>query len=199
MLRKEIHRLGYTAKFSLYDEKEVKRLMTQLARHLLEHEGDLPSLEPSIAKISSAKNRRREPMSTTNFLKTSSTDLHTCMRAYNAVDFDSLLSLTVKLFEDFPEVLVNYQERFRYIMIDEYQDTNPVQYRLASLLTPNTKIYASSATMTSRSTDGGAPRSNTFYNSTADCIVKLEQNYRSTPTILQAANAVISQQQRAAR
>ena len=56
------------------------------------------------------------------------------MRAYNAVDFDNLLGLTVELFEKHPEILGKYQERFRYIMIDEYQDTNPIQYRLASLL-----------------------------------------------------------------
>ena len=108
--------------------------MTQLARHLLEHEGELPSLEPSIAKISSAKNRGESNVDD-KFSQDLFDRLHTCMRAYNAVDFDSLLSFTVKLFEDFPEVLATYQDRFRYIMIDEYQDTNPVQYRLASLLT----------------------------------------------------------------
>ena len=114
------------------------------------------------------------------------------MRAYNAVDFDSLLSLTVKLFEDFPQVLAAYQERFRYVMIDEYQDTNPVQYRLASLLTAkhqNLCVVGDD----DQSIYGwrGAEIKHILQFESAT-VVKLEQNYRSTPTILQAANSVIA-------
>src|SRR5690606_20666061 len=61
------------------------------------------------------------------------------MRAYNAVDFDGLLTMTVELFKTFPHVLESYQDRFHYLMIDEYQDTNPIQYELASLLTKKRK------------------------------------------------------------
>ncbi len=191
VLRKEIHRLGYTAKFSLYDEKDVKRLMTQLARHLLEHEGELPSLEPSIAKISSAKNRGESNVDD-KFSQDLFDRLHTCMRAYNAVDFDSLLSLTVKLFEDFPEVLAVYQERFRYIMIDEYQDTNPVQYRLASLLTDKHQNLCVVGDDDQSIYGWRGAEIKHILQFEAGTVVKLEQNYRSTPTILQAANSVIA-------
>src|SRR5262249_48350571 len=125
------------------DEKDMRRLASQIARHLLEHEeGELPSLEKTFHKISYAKSRGlsledaggqdtswHDAFSSSLFVR-----LKTCMRAYNAVDFDSLLSLTVELFETYPEILHRYQDRFRYIMIDEYQDTNPIQYRLAELL-----------------------------------------------------------------
>ena len=81
------------------------------------------------------------------------------MRAYNAVDFDNLLALTVELFEKYPAVLDAYQERFRYIMIDEYQDTNPIQYRLASLLAAKYRSsYVSSGMMINPFMDGGEQR-----------------------------------------
>ena len=194
VLRKEIHRLGYTAKFSLYDERDVKRLMTQLARHLLEHEGELPSLEPTMAKISSAKNRGQSNVDD-KFSQDLFDRLHVCMRAYNAVDFDSLLSLTVKLFEDFPDVLETYQDRFRYIMIDEYQDTNPIQYRLASLLAAkhNNLCVVGDDDQSIYGWRGAEIKHILQFESTT--VVKLEQNYRSTPTILQAANAVIANNQ----
>lgn len=203
VLRKEIHHLGYTSQFSLYDEKDVKRVVGQLARHLLEHEGDLPSLEPTIAKISYAKSRglsfeeikAEKPTWHDQFSHDLFDRLQTCMRAYNAVDFDSLLSLTVKLFEDFPEVLQKYQERLRYVMIDEYQDTNPIQYRLAKLLAEK---YQNLCVVgdDDQSIYGwrGAEIKNILQFESSH-IIKLEQNYRSTPTILKAANAVISHNQ----
>jgi superfamily I DNA/RNA helicase len=115
------------------------------------------------------------------------------MRAYNAVDFDHLLGLTVELFQRFPDVLSLYQERYRYIMIDEYQDTNPIQYQLAALLSSShhnlcvvgdddQSIYGWRGADVKNILD--------FENAT---VIKLEQNYRSTNAILKAANAVIGQ------
>ncbi len=200
VLRKEIHHLGYTSQFTLYDEKDTRRLSMQLARHLLEHEGELPSLESSLSKIAFAKCRGM-PIEDTmpdkrDWHEQFSCDLFgklkTCMRAYNAVDFDSLLSLTVQLFEEHPQVLDHYQKRYHYIMIDEYQDTNPVQYRLAKLLS-NSHNNLCVVGDDDQSIYGwrGAEIKNIlqFESST---IIKLEQNYRSTPTILNAANAVIA-------
>ncbi|MBS0620082.1 MAG: UvrD-helicase domain-containing protein [Verrucomicrobia bacterium] len=199
ILRKEIHRLGFTPQFTLYDEKDVRRLSTQLARHLLEHEGDLPSLEKSLNKISYAKSRglafeeapgetEPDPFSRDLFER-----LKICMRAYNAVDFDSLLTLTVDLFESHPEVLERYQERYRYIMIDEYQDTNPIQYRLAKAIA---RKYDNLCVVgdDDQSIYGwrGAEIKN-ILEFDASTVIKLEQNYRSTPTILKGANAVIAQ------
>ncbi len=118
--------------------------------------------------------------------------LQTCMRAYNAVDFDSLLSLTVQLFEEHPEVLEHYQDRYQYIMIDEYQDTNPIQYRLARLISNkhNNLCVVGDDDQSIYGWRGAEIKNILEFES--ETVVKLEQNYRSTPTILQAANAVIS-------
>lgn len=200
VLRKEIHHLGYTPNFSLYDEKDIRRMTTQLVRHMLEHEGDLPSIEETISKISFAKSRglsfEEMPKETANWHDNFSADLYqrlqTCMRAYNAVDFDSLLSLTVRLFEEFPEVLERYQDRYRYIMIDEYQDTNPIQYKLSKLLSAKHQnlCVVGDDDQSIYGWRGAEIKNILQFESTT--IIKLEQNYRSTPTILKAANAVIA-------
>jgi DNA helicase-2/ATP-dependent DNA helicase PcrA len=199
ILRKEIHHLGYTSEFSLYDEQDVKRLTKGLARQILEHDGDLPSLESTLAKISFERSRGKSAESSDKWHDRFAHDLFSrlqvCMRAYNAVDFDSLLSLTVQLFEEFPHVLKRYQEQYRYIMIDEYQDTNPVQYRLAELLSESHQNLCVVGD-DDQSIYGwrGADVKNILQFSSAT-VVKLEQNYRSTPTILKAANAVIRNNQ----
>jgi superfamily I DNA/RNA helicase len=199
ILRQDIHRLGYTQQFTLYDEKDVHRLVSLIARDLLDREGDLPSLTATIALIVNAKNKGLKPEelfdSTSpwheQFARTVYTRLKDSMRAYNAVDFDNLLCLSVELFEKHPDVLEKYQERYRYIMIDEYQDTNPIQYRLAELLSfkyQNLCVVGDD----DQSIYGwrGAEVRNIleFENQT---LIKLEQNYRSTNSILKAANAVI--------
>lgn len=190
VLRKEIHHLGYTNQFSLYDEREVKRLMKSLARHILEHEGDLPSLESTFDKISMAKNKS-EPIEDP-FSKQLFESLQVCMRAYNALDFDHLLSLTVQLFDEFPQVLKRYQERYRYIMIDEYQDTNPVQYRLAYLLSQEHQNLCVVGDDDQSIYGWRGAEIKHILQFEAKTVIKLEQNYRSTPTILQGANAVIA-------
>lgn len=200
LLRKEIHHLGYTSNFTLYDENDVRRLSQNLACHLLQHEGELPSMEKSLGKIAFAKSRGasfeeisrektdwHDPFSADLFDR-----LKTCMRAYNAVDFDSLLTLTSELFQEKPEILEKYQERYQHIMIDEYQDTNPVQYKLAKLLAGkrgNLCVVGDD----DQSIYGwrGAEIKN-ILQFESETLVKLEQNYRSTPLILQAANSVIA-------
>ena len=200
VLRKEIQRLGYTSNFTLYDEKDTRRLSQQLARHLLEHEGELPSLEKTLGKISYAKSRglsfEEVAKEKADWHDQFSADLFgrlkTCMRAYNAVDFDSLLSLTVQLFEEHPDVLAHYQERYRYIMIDEYQDTNPVQYRLAKMISSkyNNLCVVGDDDQSIYGWRGAEIKNILHFES--EVVIKLEQNYRSTPTILKAANSVIA-------
>lgn len=199
VLRKEIHHLGYTKQFSLYDEKDIKRLVTQLARHLLAHEGELPSLESTLSKISYMKSRglsyeeasSEDPKWKDSLTKDLFEGLHVSLRAYNALDFDSLLSLTVQLFETFPDVLNQYQERCRYLMIDEYQDTNPVQYRLAKLLSGkyNNLCVVGDDDQSIYGWRGAEIKNILQFESSIT--IKLEQNYRSTPNILEAANSVI--------
>lgn len=203
VLRQDIALLGYTPKFSLYDEQDVQRLINMIARDILQHEGELPSLAPTLHAIRLVKNKglSAEEIKGTesawhdSFAQEVYRRLQASMRAYNAVDFDHLLCLTVELFEKFPAVLDRYQERYRYIMIDEYQDTNPIQYRLASLLAAkyhNLCVVGDD----DQSIYGwrGAEVKNILEFEKA-CVIKLEQNYRSTNTILRAANAVIGHNQ----
>lgn len=201
ILRHDIFHLGYTSQFSLYDEQDVQRLINLIARDILQHDGELPSLAPTLAAIRQAKNQGLTPEQLKeeswhdNFAKQVYQRLQASMRAYNAVDFDNLLGLTVELFERFPQVLDKYQERFRYIMIDEYQDTNPIQYRLASLLAAKYQ-HLCVVGDDDQSIYGwrGADVKNILLFDQAT-VIKLDQNYRSTNNILKAANAVIQNNQ----
>jgi DNA helicase II / ATP-dependent DNA helicase PcrA len=199
VLRQDIGKLGYTTKFSLYDEQDVQRLVNMIVRDILQIEGELPSMASTMNAIRQAKNKGLTPDELEadqsewhdGFTKDVYRRLLASMRAYNAVDFDHLLGLTVELFEKFPDVLDKYQERYHYIMIDEYQDTNPIQYRLASLLSSKYH-HLCVVGDDDQSIYGwrGADVKNILDFKEAT-VIKLEQNYRSTNTILRAANAVI--------
>lgn len=190
VLRHEIHHLGYTKQFSLYDERDMRRLLKQITRDHLEHEGDLPSIEPIMASIARAKSQGTSPddaMSRALFER-----LQTSLRAFNAVDFDSLLSLTCELFEEHPDVLAKYQEHFRYIMIDEYQDTSPIQYKIAKMLSDkhDNLCVVGDDDQSIYGWRGAEIKNILAFES--EHVIKLEQNYRSLPTILKAANSVIA-------
>ncbi len=201
VLRKEIERLGYTRAFSLYDERDIQRVVQQLTRDLLGHEGELPSLAPTRAALADAAQQGFSAAEASqgtwhdSFSKDLYVRLQSTLRAYNAVSFDSLISLTIQLFEGHADVLDRYQERFRYLMIDEYQDTNPAQFRLAELLAAK---YQNLCVVgdDDQSIYGwrGAEVKNILHFK-ADHTIKLEQNYRSTSVILEAANAVIRHNQ----
>jgi len=199
VLREEIHHLGFTSQFTLYDEGDMQRLINLIARDLLDREAELPSLAATKAIIINAKNKGLKAEEIIDissewhqeFARTVYQRLQDSLRAYNAVDFDNLLWLTVELFEKHPQILDKYQERFRYLMIDEYQDTNPIQYRLAKLLSAkyhNLCVVGDD----DQSIYGwrGAEVRNILEFDNAQ-VIKLEQNYRSTNTILKAANGVI--------
>lgn len=201
VLRKEIQHLGYTRDFSLYDERDLQRIIAQLAREMLGHEGELPSLAPTLKALTDASQHGLSSSEAKNqswhdeFSKDLYFRLQSTLRAYNAVSFDSLITLTIKLFEEHPQVLDRYQEIFRYLMIDEYQDTNPAQFRLAELLA---KKYQNLCVVgdDDQSIYGwrGADVKH-ILEFRADHMIRLEQNYRSSPTILEAANAVIGHNQ----
>lgn len=204
VLREDITRLGYTRDFTLYDPQDVERLATAIARDILKHESTIPSLGPMVAAISLARNRDLSPEEISGtgsdwhdgFTQKVYRRLIESMRAHNAVDFDSLLSLTVQLFREHPDVLLKYQERYRYLMIDEYQDTSPVQYQIAHLLSQR---YQNLCVVgdDDQSIYGwrGADVANILGFDQA-VVIRLEQNYRSSNTILQSANAVISNNSR---
>lgn len=199
VLRKEIHHLGYTPNFTLYQPADVERLVKAIAHDLLESDQELPSLAATMAEINRAKNLGLSPDEMPGlkdtwhdrFVKQVYCRLMESMRAHNAVDFDNLLTLTVELFTRFPEVAHRYQERFRYIMIDEYQDTNPIQYRLATLLSSGhgNLCVVGDDDQSIYGWRGADIRNILDFNHAV--VVKLEQNYRSTPIILKGANAVI--------
>ena len=170
VLKTDIHNIGYTSQFSIYDERDVTRLLKSVETHLAEEN---PEEEEKIEDEKLAAELKRS------------------MRAYNAVDFDGLLSLTLELFQNHPDVLEKYQTRFKYILIDEYQDTNEVQYELATLLShKHGNLFVVGDDDQSIYSWRGA-RVENILKFPYDNIIKLEQNYRSTQTILDAANAVI--------
>jgi superfamily I DNA/RNA helicase len=198
ILRREIEKLGYTKDFSLYDERDLTRIVTQLTRDLLGHERELPSLAPTLAALAKASNSGLNAQTANqgtwhdSFSKDLFIRLQSTLRAYNAVSFDHLITLTIRLFEEHPHILEKYQDRYRYLMIDEYQDTNPAQFRLAELLAnkyQNLCVVGDD----DQSIYGwrGAELKNILHFK-ADATIKLEQNYRSTAPILQAANSVIT-------
>lgn len=171
ILKCDIHHIGYTPNFSIYDERDMNRLTKSVLSHLAEEcTEENPDIEEEKLRIA----------------------LKHSMKAYNAVDFDSLLSLTLELFQNHSHILHKYQERFRYILIDEYQDTNEVQYQLAELLSSRSgNLFVVGDDDQSIYSWRGA-RAENILQFPHRTLVKLEENYRSTQPILSAANAVIA-------
>lgn len=197
ILREDIHYLGFTREFTLWDEGDVQRIIKIIARDELGIEAELPSLLPTFEAISKARSQglKTEEMDVStwhdDFTKTVYKRLLDAFRAFNGLDFDSLLTETVNLFEKFPDVLKKWQDRYRYVMIDEYQDTNPIQFRLTELLTrSHNNLCVVGDDDQSIYGWRGASIKNILEFSGATTI-KLEQNFRSTSTILNAANQVI--------
>ena len=203
ILRVEAPRLGYTRQFTIYDQADTRRLIKQC----LERVGADPKRFPPAAvlgQISDAKNRLRDAaeyrsMVGSYFEQTVADAFELYEREllrYNAMDFDDLLGRAVNVLELFAEVRERYQQAFRHVLVDEYQDTNHAQYRWLTLLSGerrNLAVVGDDA----QSIYGfrGADIRNIldFGQDFPDAhIVKLEQNYRSTQTILSAANAVIA-------
>lgn len=202
ILRRDIRRLGYKPNFTIYSDSDQAGVVRQALSDL---NIDTKQFQPDLVRwqISSAKNRliapEQYPKLSTNPLEQVTAAVYPryqhLLRAYNAIDFDDIIMLTVQMLEELPEVRQHWQQRFSYIMVDEYQDTNAGQYKLISLLAQghgnlcvvgddDQAIYGWR----------GADITNilNFSSERSSCkVVKLEQNYRSTGTILNAANTVI--------
>lgn len=205
LLRREAHAVGMKSNFTIADRQDILRHLQTIARDLLEHErGDLPSLQCLLDDIAESKNKcvpiekvalKRSISWYPQFAREVFNRLNACLRIYNIVDFDHMLWLTNELLEKNKAILDKYSARFRYIMIDEYQDTNPVQAKIAE------KIASSWGNLCVVGDDDqsiyswrGADVAN-ILNFNADTVIKLEQNFRSTPIILNAANSVIQANQ----
>ncbi len=202
-LRMEIDVTGwYSRHFTIYDEGDIKLLVRQCLKEL-----DLPERQFSagsvIGTISNAKNQLITPeqfsAQADNYYQQRVASVYSLYQkkllANNAMDFDDLMNVAVRLLEERPEVLGKYQQRFRYILVDEYQDTNHTQYTLTRMLAAKHRNLCVVGDA-DQSIYGwrGADISNILdfekdYPEAA--VIKLEQNYRSTQIILDAANALI--------
>ncbi len=202
MLREDADLLGYTGQFTIYDDDDSKRMVRDIMQALGIEQKQF-SINMIRSKISSAKNAMIGPE---DMLKSADSpndkkaaqvylELERRLRAANAMDFDDLLVRTLELLRTRPEVLDKYQERFRYISVDEYQDTNHVQYEIANLLAAKYQnLMVVGDDDQSIYSWRGADITNIldFEKDFKNCkTVKLEQNYRSTGHILSAANAVV--------
>ena len=202
ILRREIQALGYGSNFSIYDDADQQTLIKECLKEL---EIDEKQFQPRamLGVISGAKNKLLTPdqydRQAFDYFEQVAGRVYRLYQEKlfknNAVDFDDLLMLTVRLFKEHPHVLGYYQTKFKYILVDEYQDTNHTQYVLVTMLAeryrnvcvvgdPNQSIYKWR----------GADINNilSFERDYPEAkVVKLEQNYRSTGNILEAANTVI--------
>ena len=197
ILRADIERLGYKKNFSIYDEGDQTGLIRKIITRTAARD---EKLDPNVAKalISKAKNngwREPAPGEERSLAGAVFARYQSELKTLNAVDFDDLLLLCVQLLEEHPEVRERWQQRFRYLMVDEFQDTNRLQLRLISQLADaNQNVAVVGDDDQSIYGWRGAEVTNIlefeshFPNPT---VVKLEQNYRSTNAILQTANALI--------
>jgi len=202
-LRRDIVHLGRERDFAIYDSDDQERLMRRVLRDLNLNEKQNPP-RAIHARISSAKNELVSPQEYARLNRTYFDEIVVrCYERYqallheaNALDFDDLLVETVRLFDQHPEVLARYQERYAYLLVDEYQDTNRAQYVLVKQLAARRRnLFAVGDADQSIYGWRGADIRNIlqFEQDYPDAqVILLEQNYRSTQSILDSAQAVIN-------
>ena len=204
ILRRHIDLLGYDRNFTIYDASDQKSLMKEVLKEMKIDTKQFPE-RSVMSEISSAKNEYKSPLDYrneygSNFRNQRIADIYENyqkrLKENNALDFDDLLVKMVDLFQTNPDVLEHYQDRFQYIMVDEYQDTNTVQFLLVSLLA---KKYRNLCVVGDDDQSIYKFRGANIYNILnfekvfPDAqVIRLEQNYRSTQNILNAANGVIA-------
>src|SRR3954467_10690431 len=203
ILRREAERLGYRSNFTIYDSADQIRLTKQCLEEL---ERDPKRFTPRgiHSQISNAKNQLIGPVEyasrVASFYDQTVADVYDLyqrrMFASNAVDFDDMLYLTVDVLERFPEAKERWQKSFRYVLVDEYQDTNHAQYRFLQLLAePDMNVFAVGDPDQSIYAFRGADIRNVMEferDFPGAKSIALEQNYRSTNSILEAANGIIA-------
>ena len=204
ILRREIERIGYDRSFTIYDTTDSERVIKEILRDRnLDEKTFLP--RSVLGMISKAKDQMASPEA---FAKDAGDDYRlkriaelykeyqSRLKASNAVDFDDIILLTVQILQQFEDVRDYYQRKFRYVLIDEYQDTNHLQYLLASLLAgryENICVVGDDDQSIYRFRGATIRNILDFEKEYKGArVIRLEQNYRSTQSILDAANAVIS-------
>ncbi|NVN89755.1 MAG: UvrD-helicase domain-containing protein [Desulfuromonadales bacterium] len=204
ILRQEIHHLGFERSFAIYDDRDSERLLKDVLKEL---DLDDKKYPPKVIgpKIDDFKNRGLFPKDIDSVVagdifNAKVVEIYNAyqerLKKCNALDFGDMLLLTVQLLEQFPDVQRRFQERFQWIMVDEYQDTNPVQYKLIRLLAGERKnlCVVGDDDQSIYSWRGADIRNILEFEKDFPgvLVVRLEQNYRSTSTILKAAGAVVS-------
>lgn len=203
ILRRFSDRLGYATNFNIYDSDDQKSAVKNILKELKIDPKKYPE-KMFLAEISNAKERYISPdqyakMNATDFVKTQTATVYSeymkRLRKFNAFDFDDLIYKVVELFEHNPDVLELYQDRFRYIMVDEYQDTNHIQFLMVKQLASkyrNLCVVGDDDQSIYKFRGANITNILNFEKEYPDAkVVKLEQNYRSCGNILAAANAVI--------
>lgn len=203
ILRRHIDRLGYDSNFTIYDTDDQKSVIKQVCKRL-NIDTKMYKERTLLSEISSAKDelvdvREFEVKSVGDYKKSVIAKVYReyqeTLKKSNALDFDDIIVKTVELFKSCPEVLYNYQERFKYIMVDEYQDTNTAQFELIRLLADgyrNLCVVGDDDQSIYRFRGADIENILSFEQTFPGArVIKLEQNYRSTQNILDAANGVI--------
>jgi DNA helicase-2/ATP-dependent DNA helicase PcrA len=200
ILRREINHLGYDGNFAIYDDRDSEKLLKEIVVELKLDEKRFPA-KMFAAAIDDCKNAGRLPtdVPTGDFFMEKVSRVYTAyqerLKKCNALDFGDLVLLTVRLFETMPEILERYLERYRWLLVDEYQDTNPIQYRLVRLLagTRQNLCVVGDDDQSIYRWRGASIRNILDFEKefSGVKVVKLEQNYRSTRTILAAAGKVV--------
>ena len=204
ILRRDIDKLGYDVNFNIYDTSDQKRLVKDVIKACNLSEEMFP-VKSVMSVISDCKNKGTTPEEFSadnegNYRSQSYAKLYASyqrrLKENNSLDFDDLLCKTVDLFEKFPDVLEYYQNKFKYILVDEYQDTNHIPYKIVAMLAKkhrNLCVVGDDDQSIYKFRGADITNILDFEKQFPDCIVvKLEQNYRSTQNILSAANDVIS-------
>ena len=192
VLHQDIERLGYRENFSIYDETDRISLIKECGREL-KFSSDAMDLYKIGTLFSDVKTGRKGWHGENDMYR----NLYECyqegLKLYNAVDFDDLIVLPIKLFEENPDVLSRYRERYKYIMVDEFQDTSHKQYELMRLLSDKNVAVVGDDDQSIYSWRGADYQNIVNFEKDFKVTeIRLEQNYRSTGTILEAANGVIS-------
>lgn len=207
ILRRYIDRLGFGTNFTIYDSDDQKTLMKDICKRL-EIDTKMYKEKMFFSAISSAKDELIDPIefetrAAGDYVKRKQAQVYReyqqALKQNNALDFDDLIMKTVELFKLDKEVLASYQDRFRYIMVDEYQDTNTAQFELIRLLAlkyQNLCVVGDDDQSIYKFRGANIYNILNFEHHFPDAtVIKLEQNYRSTQNILDAANAVIANNQ----
>ena len=192
ILRQEISALGYRENFSIYDETDRNALIKETGRELAYSPDALDVYQVGIL-ISDIKTGRKQWTIENEMYKELYEGYQEGLKLYNAVDFDDLITLPIKLFREHPEILAKYKERYKYIMVDEFQDTSHQQYEFMRLLADNNIAVVGDDDQSIYSWRGADYQNIINFEKDFKDVkeIRLEQNYRSTGTILAAANGVI--------